>query len=380
MGYLDDKKNSKPDTPLAEVIFQQIEQAESKSISFADFMSLALYHPDQGYYAAPAERVIGRSGDFFTSVSVGDTFGFVLSHEIERNWVENFESAENFTIIEQGGHDGQLAIDVVTALEARRPDFFENGGRYVIVEPRESVREQLQLRFESIGLVQRINPVGSFSEARGEQGIFLANELLDAFPVHRIQFENGVWRELHVTRWNDGFAWQPVEILADSALEDEVSRLGEDFPEGYITEICLAVTEWLSEAASAFSKRGLFWIFDYGFEDDDFFASHRTTGTLQCYRNHEKSENPFERVGETDLTTHVNFSHLAREAANVGLGNYLLTDQHHFLIRASEKWLRSIDGVVPDAETAKRIRQFQTLTHPGMMGQSFKIATFAKGH
>lgn len=407
MGYSDNKKSLFPHTALEKAIFQQIETADSRAISFAEFMGLALYHPAHGYYSKPWERAIGRGGDFFTSVSVGDTFGFLIAQAIEHEWRENFDSAENFTIIEQGAHDGQLAIDIVTALAAQCPDFFDKGGSYTIVEPREDIRHWLRARFqkiasgggakrpaepdspspkqqgtfsEAIGYVHRINPVASFSEARSETGVVLANELLDAFPVHRVHFENGAWRELHVTEHNDGFAWQPTDIAPDSALQTEISRLGTDFTEGYTTEICLEIGNWVSEVTSAFSKRGRVWVFDYGFEDDDYFASHRTTGTLQCYRNHEKSENPFEEIGETDLTTHVNFSHLAREAEKHGLTDFALTDQHHFLIHAAEPWLRKIDGVLPDAKTAQQIRQFQTLTHPALMGQSFKVATFQTAH
>ncbi len=376
MGYSDDNKISITNTALREVIFQKIRDAESGSIGFAEFMDLSLYFSDLGYYSTPSRREIGRGGDFFTSVSVGDTFGFLISHAIEKKWKEDHLCVGNFTIIEQGAHDGQLAQDIVSSLESRCPEFFEKGGRYLVVEPREEVREHLAGRFESTGFGHRINPVASFSHARSETGVFLANELLDAFPVYRIQFEEGQWRELRVTEWNGGFAWQPAEIPAESSLAREVSRLSEDFPDGYITEICLAVGDWLRDVSTVFSKKGSFWIFDYGFEDADYFASHRTTGTLQCYRNHEQSENPFEHVGETDLTTHVNFSHLAREASACGLEGYSLTDQHHFLIQAAEPWLRQIDGKLPDGESAKRIRQFQTLTHPSMMGRSFKVASF----
>ncbi|NNE90879.1 MAG: hypothetical protein HKN23_04465 [Verrucomicrobiales bacterium] len=368
MGHSHDKKF----TPLHDLLFQEIENRESASLSFAEFMDICLYHEDLGYYADPTARKIGRSGDFFTSVSVGDTFGLLLARDIRRN----FGDGERFAIVEQGAHDGQLALDIMVALDDLGVENLEG---YFIVEPREKIRANLGKKIESTGYVRRINPVGSFAEVGPfDTGIFLANELLDAIPVHRVIFEEGNWKELRVTVNRGGFAWLPSAIESGSRLEFETNRFGTNFPEGYTTEVCLALESWASGLLGLFRERGVFRVIDYGLEEADYLAPHRTSGTLQCYRNHRKSENPFELPGETDLTAHVNFSHLQRAAESAGFRNFRLTDQHHFLVHAAEDWLREIDGQPPDSAGAKRLRQFQTLIHPTMMGRSFQVAEFEK--
>jgi len=334
-------------------------------------MELALYHPVHGYYADPSSREVGRKGDFYTSVSVGDTFGTILSHKIEEEWEKSFGSPENFVIVEQGAHDGRLARDILNSLEKRDSPLL-SGLEYRIVEPRESVRNSLN---DLTGLNGRLHPVASFAEASSECGIFLCNELLDAFPVRRFVVRDRQWRELNVGREDEGGLCY-VESDIDPA-DPVISILPDgEFSQGYETELCPAVKDWVREASRLF-QRGKWWIIDYGHESDDYFAASRNDGTLRCYQNHRATENPFEAVGQTDITAHVNFTHLQKWAEEAGLRAQLLTDQHHFLTHAARPWLLGMEGQPPNAETAKQIRQFQTLTHPSLMGQQFKVAEFS---
>ena len=135
---------------------------------------------------------------------------------------------------------------------------------------------------------------------------------------------------------------------------------------------------WMSRAARLFEK-GLWWVIDYGYGSDDYYAPHRTDGTLRCYRNHRATENPFEAPGDLDITAHVNFTDLRKAAEAAGLKERLFTDQHHFLIEAAKPWLLSMEGKPPGPEVARRMRQFQTLTHPSIMGQQFKVAEYSCG-
>ncbi len=351
------------------------------AISFAEFMALALYHKDFGYYSVPATRQIGRKGDFFTSVSVGETFGFLLAHRIRGEIGQRFDAAEPVFVIEQGAHDGQLAIDILRGWDeiSSQPEKPSGELRYRIIEPRESVREVLRERFVTEGYGDRIEVVDSASAASAEQGIFVCNELLDAFPVDILTFLDGRWLEKVVTvdESEKALAWGTREL--SDQLKPFADNLGTDFPEGYETEVCPAIDEWVPEIATLFSGSGLWWVIDYGYEAADYYAPSRRTGTLRCYRKHEATEDPFEAVGETDITAHVNFSHLATAAGAGGLVMKQFTDQHHFLIHAAKPWLRSLEGQAPDKGTAARLRQFQTLTHPSLMGQQFKVMEFEKG-
>lgn len=358
------------DTPLFEVVFQRIQKSPDNSIPFSEYMDLALYEETHGYYARPETRKVGRKGDFYTSVSVGEMFGFLLAQKIAAARV-HFEKERPFILVEQGAHDGQLAIDILSGLRELEISDVE----YRIVDPRPATRLWLQHRFAEAGFESSVKIVESLDDARAEEGIFLCNELLDAFPFRRLKFEGGKWWELRVGRAGDVPGW--VTRPLTSELQPYAKELGSNFEDGYTTEVCPAVDRWLSEVSTLFGK-GLWWIIDYGHESEDYFAPHRKDGTFRCYRNHQATEDPFSHPGETDITAHVNFSHLKAAAEEEGLAWRQFSDQHHFLIEAARDWLLSIEGQTPNEETAKRLRQFQTLTHPGMMGTQFKIAELSR--
>lgn len=362
----------KEDTPLFEVVFQRIQKSPDDSIPFSAYMEIALYDETHGYYASPETRKVGRKGDFYTSVSVGETFGFLLAEKITAVRGAHFDPGAPFVIVEQGAHDGQLAFDILAAL--RRTGI--SGVEYRIVDPRPATREWLTGRFAAEGFGESVKVVGSLEDAKAAQGLFLCNELLDAFPFRRLLFDGEAWRELQVGKVGELPAW--VERPLEPELKSYAVELGTEFSPGYTTEVCPSLDRWLAEAATLLEK-GFWWLIDYGHESADYFAPHRKDGTFRCYRNHEATEDPFRHPGETDITAHVNFTHVRRAAEAAGLNWHAFTDQHHFLIEAARDWLLSIEGQTPNEETAKRLRQFQTLTHPGMMGTQFKIAELSKG-
>lgn len=331
-------------------------------------MELVLYHPEYGYYSDPEKRKIGRKGDFFTSVSVGETFGFLLAERIRGEWGK-WGGGGPIVIVEQGAHDGQLARDIVTAMRVA-----ETACDYRIFEPRGRIRENLGTRIRESGF-EEITLIASIQEATAPVGVFLCNELLDAFPFRRLVFDGGSWKELRVAGIGGGFGWTTGEL--DAELAGYADDLGSDFPAGYETEVCPAVGGWVEKIAELFD-RGIWWVIDYGYEAADYFSPARKQGTYRCYRKHTANENPFAAPGETDITAHVNFTHLQELAGSSGLESRPLTDQHHFLTEAARPWLESLEGTPPDGETRKRLRQFQTLTHPGLMGQQFKVAEFTR--
>lgn len=337
-------------------------------------MDLALYDPEWGYYSRrggdPGFREVGRKGDFYTSVSVGDTFGLLLAHEISRVWEVDFGRSLPFVLVEQGGHDGRLARDILAGLREIGSPLLR-GLEYRLVEPRRALRGSLEASLVG-GSVDRLRIVDSLEAARAPVGLFLCNELLDAFPVDLLVFSNGGWHERRVG-W-DAVSARPVWVVGHLRPEyrEFTESLGNEFPEDYVTEICPAVDAWMKEAAQLFD-RGLWWIIDYGHERADYYLPQRSTGTLRCYREHRAGEDPFTHPGEQDLTAHIDFTRVEEAARREGLARRRFTDQHHFLIKAARPWLLSLEDQTPDLAAVKRLRQFQTLTHPAMMGQQFRV-------
>lgn len=355
-------------TAVSEAIRGRIR--EKGPIGFDEFMRMALYDPRGGYYAAGAP-VIGRGGDFYTSVSVGDVFGRLLVELHLEIW-KRLGSPERFAVIEQGAGDGQLAEDVLAAAEKRHPGLAETM-RYIIAEPIAELRKnQEQKLLEKWG--PRVSWISALKELRDVEGVFFSNECLDAFPFKRVCYEGGRWREMRVAlEGGSSFCWEK-QFLAAEELEAESPLLKGDFPEGYTTEIRPAVSEWV-RSLSATMRRGLALIVDYGFPEAEYFDRERRDGTLRCFREHRASDDPLAGAGEQDISAHVNFTRVVRTAHECGLELAGFTDQHHFLVGAGANVLREMEGR-PDS---RFVRQFQTLTHPGLMGRAFKVLGLERG-
>jgi SAM-dependent MidA family methyltransferase len=168
---------SQPQGSLARAIQDQI--GREGPISFARFMSQALYHPQLGYYSS-GRCSIGRGGDYFTSVSVGFLFGTLLAGQFAEIW-ETLGRPDDFVIVEQGAHEGEFAADVLDALHARQPKFFARV-IYRIVEPFPILRERQEERLQKFG--PRVQWVADLETLPPFVGVHFSNELLDAMPVH----------------------------------------------------------------------------------------------------------------------------------------------------------------------------------------------------
>lgn len=378
-------KQSLEDTALSRRIFHAITSHPERSISFADYMEICLYDPEAGYYAHPTGRPIGREGDFFTSVSVGATYGYLLSLALLERWRDDLGRPDRLVVVEQGAHDGRLAGDILAGLAERRAAGIPGPGqvRYVVHEPDPGRRQSLENASRQWSHPYPgdfvLEVVGDGPAQPFESGVYLCNELLDAFPVHCIRWQSGRWVECRVGLVGDGvLGWVESAIAAESDLAEAVVVIPTDrLPDGYTTELCLGYEPWVAQVVRWF-RRGLWWIVDYGFEAADFYDPARTEGTLRGYRDHRRTDDPFEAPGETDLTTDVDFTRLDRAACRHRLRRRQFTDQHHFLIAAAAPWLLEIEsgGAEKLAAERQRLRQFQTLTHPGLMGRAFKIAEY----
>lgn len=349
---------------LHQRLTDRLAAAPDHRLSFAEVMELALYDPDHGYYGR-GPRKLGRSGDFFTSVSVGPLFGQLLA-----GFASAAVGSTDYEVIEQGAHDGQLAEDVLFALPATVP--------YCVVEPSEAHRavQERRLRPKFGDRVRWVDSLEALRETP-QQAVYLCNELPDAFPVHVVRWTGTEWLERWVTADpGGGFRWTDAP-LSSEALIREVSLLPTDLAAGFTTEIHLAMIEWV-RALSQTAFTGPVVIADYGLDSEEFFDSSRCDGTLRRYRDHQTDDRILEDLGDCDLTSHVPFTRLIAEAERCGMSVTAYEDQGRWLTRVAEPWLRSLEGQPPDAQTRAMIRQFQTLTHPQFLGRSFRVLVLAK--
>ncbi len=347
---------------LPQILREKLTATPAGRLPFAQVMELALYHPDHGYYGA-GPRKIGRQGDFFTSVSVGPLFGKLLAMSAIQEWQAQGEP-DNFTLIEQGAHDGQLADDVLSALDGTPL-------RYLIVEPNPKYRDAQARR-----LGDRVEWVESLAALKTgpRHGFFLCNELPDAFPVHLVRWNGERWEELFVeTDGTEAFRLIPGDCSTED-LAEEVRHLPHDLETGHTLEINLAMLTWIRDLAQA-AFRGTIFIADYGLDAEEFYADSRVSGTIRRYRQHQMDGQILANLGQCDLTTHINFTRLIDEALRHGLTQREYDLQGRLLGRMAMKWIQSLEGRPPDAAT---MRQFNSLTHPALMGKSFRCLVLEK--
>ena len=353
---------------LLEIIRHGIHK--SGVLPFARFMELALYCPDCGYYET--KKDIGRRGDFYTSVSVGELFGQLLACQFA-GWLEPLRNAKcGARIVEAGAHDGKLADDILNWLQLKRPKLFGQI-EYGIVEP--SARRQ-EWQHETLkDFAPRVRwssdiqaMVGRDSVEPKFHGIIFSNELLDAFPVHRFGWDakNKTWFEWGVAVAGDKFIWAKIPTPHSAFCTPQLEAV---LPDGYTIETSPAAENWWREAAGVLA-RGKLLAIDYGLTDDEMFSPARTRGTLRAYFRHHATDDLLANPGDQDLTAHVNFSAIQKAGEDAGLKTEFFGSQTKFLVE-----------ILAQAEknnslgewNASRARQFQTLTHPEHLGRAFRV-------
>lgn len=339
---------------------------------FSRFMAMALYDPDGGYYSGDRQKT-GRQGDFITSVSVGPCLGIILARRLHTYWRETGE-ATSFDIIEPGAHDGTLAADILREAQQSCPSFYQSI-HYHLIEKSAHLRQRQHTRLVA-DFPGKFSTHTSHSPIRAEHGAVISNELVDAFPVELIKFTGGSWQQQNVTPdQRGGFAFTDADP-GSPELAAFCKTLGNAFPDGYTTEYNTGISRFVRDAAASI-KSGLFLTIDYGHLQPDYYHPDRSTGTLQTYHGHQKAGNPLVSPGEIDITAHVDFTRLQESATAAGFHRPRFGTQASYLTRHARTWLLEMEKN-PDPSHADLVRQFQTLTHPSMLGTRFSVLEMHK--
>ena len=335
------------------------------AITFAEFMEVALYHPDGGYYTSD-ERV-GAAGDFYTSPAVHPAFGALLAVQLFQMW-ELLGQPAPFTVVEAGAGNGILCRDVATAA-AGLPGEFGRSLRYICIDRRVSEGHERGLHCASRIASERI-PI------RGLVGCVLSNELLDAMPVHQVAVEEGRLREIHVAMDGGDLVTQTGEP-STPLLADRVGELETNLAEGQTAEINLALDGWIGEVSRTL-ERGFVLTVDYGRTAEELYSpSERFHGTLTTFHDHIQTDRPLERIGRQDISAQVDFTALARTGARVGLDLLGFVTQAEFLrnLGLNQLLQRTSNGSPRSVQSSRMgIRE---LAKPGGLGE-FKVMALAR--
>ena len=346
---------------------QQIDS--SAGIPFAEFMHQALYHPGYGYYTAARSR-IGKKGDFFTSSSVHPCFGQLVARQLAQMW--QVLGQGNFVIAEQGAGEGHLCLDILDALAKEAPDFYAHL-EYRLVEISADNRQRQKQTLEQHLAAGRIAWC-EFEDLQGMEGCVLSNELIDAFPVHLIEKHAGELREVYVVNGADGFV-EDLRPVSSNLIDEYFKRIGIEPATGNRCEVNLAACDWMERVATVL-KRGFVLTIDYGYLAEELYAPYRHAGTLLCYHQHQTNEDPYQRVGQQDITAHVDFTSLQIIGRRNGLKTLYFGQQYQFLMGLGFlQMLVEMEMRETDPQKAQALRMnLKTLILPeGGMGDSFKV-------
>jgi SAM-dependent MidA family methyltransferase len=367
---------------------------ERGPITVAAFMDLALYDSEFGYYAR-APRRSGRAGDFFTSVDVGALFGELLEVQIAE-MQQLLQTSDfvlpTFDLVEAGAGNGRLSTDILRAARRRDPAFYETIHLHLVDASAEALRAQA----ETLGDVgDRL--VSSATLPESFEGVLLANELLDAFPVHQVVMREDGLHEVYVdSATGSDTRLTPVENpmtpvqnptltlregpLSTSALVEYLDRLGVTLEPGWRVEINLRAVDWIGDAARRL-RRGFIILIDYGHDARELYSPTHAAGTLTTYSAH-RSDGPestaslpswLQRPGEQDITSHVDFTSVRASAEAGGLTTIGFLDQTYFLL-----------GLINNSATERPFDDLKdrlalkTLVMPGGLGSTHKVLILGK--
>ena len=336
-------------------------------IPFERYMDLALYAPGLGYYAAGATK-LGVGGDFTTAPEMTPLFGGALAAQVEAILAATAQRE----LVELGGGSGRLALDLLQGLAARGA--LPSRYRIVEVSPQLKARQQQLLAGPAAALRVPLDWPPTLPAT--VDGAIVANEVLDAIPVHIVARRDGRYFECGVAEDERTGALAWADRPAPGWLAE---RAAARFPAtgDYRSEIN-AAAEGLVEELGRLLVGGALLVVDYGFPAAEYYHPQRDRGTLVCHYRHRVHDHPFLWPGLSDITAHVDFSAIADAAARSGLHVAGYAAQAPFLLGCGILDLLAATGEPTGAAYIKAAAAVQRLLSPAEMGELFKVLALAR--
>ncbi|MGB9150305.1 MAG: class I SAM-dependent methyltransferase [Burkholderiales bacterium] len=334
-------------------------------IPFERYMQLALYAPGLGYYSAGAKK-IGKDGDFVTAPEISALYG----QSIARSAAEVIANTDG-DILEFGAGSGRLAFDLLDELQRLR----RLPRHYYILEVSADLRERQQSLLASLptDVFSRIKWIDELFDAFS--GLVIGNEVLDAMPTHLLVRTDNRICERGVAIELEHFVFHDRAVDRQSALFAAADKF--DFPENYVSEINLAAQGFIA-SLGAMLQRGVLLMIDYGFSAAEYYHPQRSMGTLMCHYRHHAHNDPFYLPGLQDITSHVDFSAIAKAGQAAGLELIGFTSQAQFLLDCGITDLIARHDPSDAANYLPMVNALQRLVSPAEMGELFKAIAMGK--
>ena len=328
-------------------------------MKFSKYMNEWLYGKN-GYYTAYKE--IGKSGDFYTSVSTSKFFGGSVAKHIISLVDEGF-LAKDGVVCEIGAHHGYFLADIIEFIYTLRPKLLDSL-RFVIIERFENLREFQKNYFrESFGDAISLQHYTSLSELKCENAFFIANEIFDAFGCELYYKGKTARVEGHKIEFDVDDEW--VKSKAQKYHKDR-------------GEIAVGYEEFAKEMALS-CKKFEFMSFDYG------EMQARPDFSIRVYKNHEviplfdENIKLDELFGKTDITYDVTFAHVRDAYEEAGVKFLELKAQMVALVDMGiMELLEILKENVDDKIYKQELEKVKILIMPNLLGESFKMIRFRK--
>jgi len=352
-------KNDDNFNPLEEIIKKEIKK-NSNWISFSRFMELSLYYSDLGYYTSDKVK-FGVDGDYITAPEISFFFAktiFKFCNEVFQN--------EQIEVLEFGAGSGKFALDFFK--EAEKVGAFVKS--YTILELSKNLKNLQQKTLQQFNQVKWLEtPPNSFS------GIVFCNEVLDSIPVKVVKKQKQTWMERGVSFNNNNF------VYSDRKCSHELIRQipnPNHLPDGYITEVHPIHCSFIKLLSEIIKGKSLILLIDYGFPAYEYYNDSRSSGTLMCHQKHHSNSDPFFQVGMQDITSHVDFSIIAKTAFKNNLSVEAFMNQSSFLLEAGLSEILMNMNIQEVENWHYHSNAIQKLTSPSEMGELFKVLVLTK--
>ena len=345
-------------------------------LPFAEFMAMVLYDPNFGYYTTQRSK-FGKAGDFITAPELTPLFALTLANQCQQIFAALTNSA-NTVIFEFGAGTGRLAVDLLRQLEA----LFCLPTNYTIIELSADLRARQQqlIQQEIPHLLPRVH-WHAYWPVTNCQGVIIANEVLDAMPIHRFRLTEQGLQEgyLSINKKNKNSSLQEIyKFCTNIRLRNHIHNIiPPNLPLPYQSEANLFLAGWLKECFNMLTA-GIMLIIDYGFPRHEYYHVDRNCGTLMCHYRHQAHTNPLINLGEQDITTHVDFTLVAEGAVAAGFKLAGFTNQAAFLL---SNGLLNLLAQMPSLPTHHKINAVQAvkrLLMPHEMGELYKVMALSK--
>ena len=373
--------------PLADLIAHEIRE-RGGWMRFERFMELALYAPGLGYYSG-GRRVIGTGpqdgSDFVTAPELTPLFGQVVATQLR----QALDATGTNEIWEFGAGTGALAEQLLGELGERIE-------RYTIIDLSGTLRDRQHQRLqkEHPSLVHKVVWADSLPDAL--EGVIVGNEVLDAMPVHLMSWDGERWLERGVGLAGPEAAPEtaPDAASADAAdtaprfvwldrpapegVRPPTERADSEYVPGTVTETHGQAEAFVATLAERMTRGAAFFL-DYGFPEGEYYHPQRTGGTLMCHHLHQSDPDPLVKVGDKDITSHVNFTGIALAGQEAGWEVLGYASQGRFLTNCGLGEALARTGEASTAEQFKARGAMQMLLAEHEMGELFKVIGFVKG-